>query len=321
MKYSDICKKLRGKGAGADLYYQPVYDKIRTYIQGANYNDIRDTTYELLTKSSKDFQLLLWFCHAELHINGTQQFPEVMKLISNFLEKFWEECYPKLDDEGLQKRQGMLESFFRGVLLWQNQQFFLDKSFGLTVGQWQVQLYEMNHGGSNKELDNLEEQLIKLSHKKCLNYQDRIGACESSSIAFENDLKKHSLVLGTFSKIQAIFSAWRTCFKRSDSQALHNDNQLEAVNPPPTDEEKSDDTRTISDRQSAYKAIGEIAAYLKTLDPHSVVPELLELLVMWENLTMAEILSSLHGATHETKSMLNMLADATQSNNKASAAK
>ncbi len=326
MSYLYLCQNLGSrKKQGEDLYYHSIYDDLRQSLQVQNYQDLSKKTYDILITKSKDLQVLLWFCVAELHLKGMDSLTRILELLDAYLETCWANSYPLLNDDGLAKRQGQLELFFRTFFIWQNQQRLVDKdNIDITVGQWQLMLYENMHRSHSRndseashELD-LNKIAMADRHKRAQLLTEVIKALKKLAQTFAS----RRLIVPTFEKVCQLFDTWYSWLEENKEVPSPPPSEVEKVSKDSISlSEKGDETRTISDRASAYQALYEISSYLKSLDPHSLVPSLLELALKWENLTMTEILASLKETSTETKSMLRMLADATQKDNSDHAAK
>ena len=65
----------------------------------------------------------------------------------------------------------------------------------------------------------------------------------------------------------------------------------------------------ISERTHAYKALKDISAFLKGLDPHSPVPYLVELVSTWEGKTLFQILTEVEQGVDEPHRILKLIAN------------
>ena len=59
-------------------------------------------------------------------------------------------------------------------------------------------------------------------------------------------------------------------------------------------------------REDAYNALKEISGFLKTLDAHSPIPDLLDLIVSWKNKTLVEIISDIGAGNKEGHILLRL---------------
>src|SRR5579864_6698562 len=116
----DLLKPIEGPNpSGANLRYDPVYDKIKEARReedqpppGMTEHDrkladnplVIKLTTELLTKKTKDLQIAAWFTEASLKQKGFAGLREGLALCCGLAENFWETVYPELEDGDAQSR-------------------------------------------------------------------------------------------------------------------------------------------------------------------------------------------------------------------------
>lgn len=91
-----------------------------------------------------------------------------------------------------------------------------------------------------------------------------------------------------------------------------NSSFLENHNPLPESSSESEE-KVIANREDAYNALKEISGFLKTLDAHSPIPDLLDLIVSWKNKTLVEIISDIGAGNKEGHILLRLFATSLQS--------
>ncbi|MCX7338380.1 MAG: type VI secretion system protein TssA [Alphaproteobacteria bacterium] len=79
------------------------------------------------------------------------------------------------------------------------------------------------------------------------------------------------------------------------------------LSPPPG---QDDDAVMVTGRKEAYQALKQIGQFLKSLDPHSPVPALVELLGSWEDKNLVQILKDVSTGSGEAHTILKLLASA-----------
>jgi type VI secretion system protein ImpA len=105
--------------SGANLRYDPVYDKIKEARReeaqpppgmteqdrkvADNLQVIKLTT-ELLTKKTKDLQLAAWFTEASLKQRGFGGLKDGLALCCGLVDKFWDTVYPEIEDGDAESR-------------------------------------------------------------------------------------------------------------------------------------------------------------------------------------------------------------------------
>ena len=127
----DLLNPIEGLNpSGANLRYDPVYDKIKEARReeaqpppgmteqdrkvSDNAQVIRLTT-ELLTSKTKDLQLAAWLTEAMLKQKGFAGLKDGLALCCGLIEKFWDTLYPEIEDGDVESRGAPLG--FIGVKL------------------------------------------------------------------------------------------------------------------------------------------------------------------------------------------------------------
>ena len=116
----DLLNPIEGPNpSGANLRYDPVYDKIKEARReedqpppGMTERDrkvaenplVIKLTTDLLTKKTKDLQLAAWLTEALLKQKGFAGLKDGLGLCYGFVDKFWETAFPELEDGDAQSR-------------------------------------------------------------------------------------------------------------------------------------------------------------------------------------------------------------------------
>jgi len=116
----DLLNPIEGPNpSGANLRYDPVYDKIkearREEVQpppGMTESDrkvpdnpqVIKLTTELLTSKSKDLQIAAWLTEASLKQRGFAGLKDGLGLCAGLVEKFWDTLYPEIEDGDVESR-------------------------------------------------------------------------------------------------------------------------------------------------------------------------------------------------------------------------
>jgi len=113
-----------GNPAGADLRYDPVYEKIKEARredddapQGewqharkvADWPLVIKLAGDALATRSKDLQLAAWLGEAMLRREGFGAFHATLDVTRGLLDKFWEHLYPEIEDGDLEMRAAPLD--------------------------------------------------------------------------------------------------------------------------------------------------------------------------------------------------------------------
>jgi len=120
----DLLKPIEGANpSGANLHYDPVYDKIKEARRedaqpppGMTEQDrkvsdnpqVIKLTTDLLTNKTKDLQLAAWFTEASLKQKGFAGLRDGLGLCLALVDKFWDSVYPELEDGDSESRAAPL---------------------------------------------------------------------------------------------------------------------------------------------------------------------------------------------------------------------
>ena len=113
-----------GNPAGAELRYDPVYDKIKearredddapqgdwqTERKVADWPLVIKLTKDALTKKSKDLQLAVWLTEAMLRREGLAGLRAGLDLLDGMVDQYWEGLFPPIEDGDVEMRAAPLE--------------------------------------------------------------------------------------------------------------------------------------------------------------------------------------------------------------------
>ena len=127
----DLLHAIEGPNpSGANLRYDPVYDKIKEARREeaqpppgmteqdrkvSDNNQVIKLTTDLLSSKTKDLQLAAWMTEAMLKQRGFGGLKEGLSLCCGLVEKFWDTLYPEIEDGDAESRGAPLG--FIGVKL------------------------------------------------------------------------------------------------------------------------------------------------------------------------------------------------------------
>lgn len=109
---------------GEDLRYESVYDEIKearradddipqgeweTERKVADYARVIKLGTDILTNKSKDLQVAAWLTEAWIYKQGFGGLADGLDLLRGILDKFWDVCYPEIEDDDLEFRAAPLE--------------------------------------------------------------------------------------------------------------------------------------------------------------------------------------------------------------------
>jgi type VI secretion system protein ImpA len=309
-------------------------------LKRADWQAVEKMAYETTEKQSKDLQLVTWLIEARLHLYGLDVFSQDTAFLLAFIKNFWENCHPqKTEDPNQEFRTHILEAFIRSatetILLEPFAELspILNQSLNLAKCYENDNLEKMSkQGGSaaSSYQKALADGLVTISRiKNAFSEVDKekgITKVSQLEVCVKN-LQTINLFLdqeiGTegpnfdslINHLQELKNLYSLCQKVVTQKLTNNlEPEITTLKEPAQEKQEEADSnkKTINNRTEVYQAIRELSGFLLTLDPHSPSPALLQLIGGWENKTLPQILAELQSTQPETKSLLELLARATQ---------
>lgn len=327
----------QGDGVGVSLRTDPVWQHIRDaqreddpslpmgewerpLVKG-DWRAVASLSAEALGSRSKDFQLAVWLCEAWTRLYRLEGLTAGMRLLVEFVDRFWADAYPKIDNEDTEARAAPLHWLSRRLELVLKLHVPL---MGLSVEPGFVNLDDWQRAVAASLRD--DESPTQLPREML----DR-EAAQGSNLAFLRQLEQ-----GADTALAAIDALSRCLDARLGddapsftrmaatlgelqraARALRGthapDENIRAVTASPRGEGEAadrDDTRLevdmqsrlvplsrdgIVDRAHAYRLIEDVARYLAEHEPHSPTPYLLARAVSWGSMPLPELMRDIVG--------------------------
>jgi type VI secretion system protein ImpA len=110
--------------AGMSLRYDPVYDEIQEArraddlldrgdwqheIKTSDWDKVFDLSVSALTERTKDLQIGVWLLESLTIMEGFEGLHVGLQVMTGFLQQFWDNVYPEIEDDDLDYRVGPLE--------------------------------------------------------------------------------------------------------------------------------------------------------------------------------------------------------------------
>ncbi|WP_237932238.1 type VI secretion system protein TssA [Buttiauxella sp. S19-1] len=113
------------KPAGENLEYEQVFEDIRQARESdpnympqdewsvkepkkADWNRVRTLCEKALREKTKDLQIACWFVEALCYQQGLKGLIDGIEFLSEFISRFWFQCWPSLEEEGATLRRSRL---------------------------------------------------------------------------------------------------------------------------------------------------------------------------------------------------------------------
>ena len=312
-------------------------------LKHANWQDVERLCTDVLVTKSKDLQIITWLLEARLKLYGIDTFSKDTSVLAKFIKSFWQDCYPqKTDDPEQEFRVHILEAFLRSTSEAIVVESFKELSPFFSQPPNLAKCYEVDNlekmakrGG---EAANALQKAISnglVSMERIRNALSEVGkekgekkvaileTCTQNLKGIEEfvneQIGKESPSFDELvNHLNEIKGLYRLCQKvaptNTVNQSIQGSPGLSTVEEDPLKNQKEKDSKPkiIEDRAGVYNAIRQLGDFLLTLEPHSPSPALLRLVGGWENKTLSQILTDLQSSQPETKSLLDLLARATQ---------
>ena len=153
--------------AGESLRYDPVYDEIKEArraddileqgdwqheIKTSDWDKVFDLSVSVLTERTKDIQIGAWLLESLTTTEGFEGLHAGLRIMTGFLQQFWEHVYPVIEDDDLDFRVGPLE--FLNDKVWLAIKHIPVTDGGTTPGYSWMKWQESRQVGSEKDTRN-----------------------------------------------------------------------------------------------------------------------------------------------------------------------
>lgn len=314
-----------GDAAGESLCYEGTFDRIRharqcddeTLAQGvwqttpkrADWSQAAALCMEALETRSKDLQLAAWLLEAWLHQYGFGGVARGLSLIHGLCMRFGDQLHPRSADGDLEFRYA--------PIVWINDKLATDmKLVALTApsngelkpctwADWEAAQRLVQAGARSREAEAAAAVARAEFHRSLLDtpapwlgarreeIRDIIERTLAIEALLEGDADGDGPSLSGMRRVaEAIDSFLDGALARRESGSPVPDSissALSTVSPVAN----SCGTNGIRTRDQAYRMLSEAAAYLRTTEPHSPVPYLVERAVAWGSMRLVDLLPEL----------------------------
>ncbi|HAA76388.1 TPA: type VI secretion system protein TssA [Candidatus Latescibacteria bacterium] len=309
--------------AGESLRYEGTYDQIQearrqddaslpqgvweTPLKQADWDLVAEICYGALETRSKDLQLAAWLLEAWIHQHGYRGVHQGIMLMVGLCEAFWDDLFPELDEEGMERRLGPVE--------WVNEKLSIAlKMVTVTSGGGDRDAYfwadwEIAATGSQTQDDTEAPTLAEIRRDTMLTPQAfyvSLYAELSDSLNAIVELERQLEGAGGSGPYLYEFRSVTQEIQQWVSSILVEREDEEMPDEPETTEGQEADATALEStekgtfgrglirgRTEAYQQLSEIADYLAAIEPHSPTPFLIRRAVSWGGMTMTELFEDL----------------------------
>ena len=294
------------------------------------WRSVMELAPNILREKSKDLEVASWYTEALIRLHGIAGLRDGFQLISQLIEKHWENLYPHPDEDGLETKvapiTGLNGDGGDGTLMApiRNAGLTVESDYG-SFNLWQYQKARDN--------DKIADEDEKASRVENLGFslQDIENTIESSDAQFYVDM------IDTLQEIVDTYKAFNAQLKTycgNDSPPYTNLSKLleevlrsvrffskakldaiQAQQPIETSEQSVEESPgsaiftqavngplvasgAIQSREDALKRLQDVADYFRQNEPHTPIAPGIERLIDWGRMTVAELMMELLPEDH-----------------------
>ncbi|QEK38773.1 type VI secretion system protein TssA [Candidatus Cytomitobacter primus] len=231
-------------------------------------NDKKDWTkistlcLEILVNNSKDIQVIIWLIEANIHLR--KDVKESFEILEYIIDNHWD-----IQDKDFAYKA--FTNFDKTLNIMLPQYFALYKNDNI--------YYTLASFIQNKSMTDFEK-LTTQEYEYSLELANIIQSLkEKASAKMDNNMMAKSITI-TQNFIQKVRNIMQNQHIQNDSIKQNIETESNNIN-----------THNITSREQAYQMIQEIMLYLKTHDPHSATPYLLQKAYEWEKKSFVDIMN------------------------------
>lgn len=304
---------------GIDIEYEPIYGEIRqlresdpdylpedewaTELKVADWPQVEKKCIKVLTERSKDFTIVCWLWESWVHLYGLQGVAAGCSLLSQSIEKYWQNGFPPVNEDGEHYRYAKFNWLAKQlVAILPNIQLLSHKcsTFKLWKARSAMSLADCDDSSTRDELVAFNAWISANAVNEPIIFDEKISQCvikiESlqilcNEVSGNEELVSFAELLEMLADIKSfvinqvgehVYSLDpKELLSESDVPVAH---EHSAMNPIPA---------VAMSRESAISSMNDIAKYFREKEPSSPVPYLMERAVRWANMSLDEWLQEM----------------------------
>ena len=333
--------------SGVSLRYDGTYTKLQearreddvTLPQGvwekklkaADWRLVMTIASEALEKRSKDLQIAIWLAEAWLDRGRFAGVAPGLDLCAKLLERFWDTCFPELDDDG-DARVSLIDwvddMFTRKVRLFP----FTDGSptgRAYTLEDWEATLQidrpgnrsrvPVSEDGTEATRESILARISLTGHRWWSDLRRdvsaAIAAAESVEQAFAGKVPRAPVLMRLKAALRSVLKVAEDVLDMTKKDAPPEETHTHMDPSDPSSPEPGGegfDSPAVSSgptksRAEAYRKLSEAADFLLRTEPHSPVPYLVKRAISWGNMSLAELLYEFVGSPDDLVAIQRLL--------------
>jgi len=307
--------------SGESLRYTDVFDKIRearreeddklpqgvwkSEVKKADWDKVDRLCIDALQNRSKDLQIAAWLTEAWLHIEGMGGLTKGLELILKLTQAFWQTIHPQLVNGSSELRIVPFE-WINTRLSEEVQSVLITMPSARTILPYHLLDYnEANRVAMAGKKDqppapgkpSFAKISLSIDQTPTAFYRYMDESCTKSltlMTELEDILRKHlesdaPSFYRLREKVDAVQRfAQHILIERGEKKQMEVKKTITDTIPTPQHTKKTS-LGPIESREQAYTILGDVAAYLEKIEPHSPTPYLIRRSIAWGGMTLSQL--------------------------------
>ncbi|EPL4526983.1 type VI secretion system protein TssA [Enterobacter asburiae] len=298
----------------SDVDYLPQDDWSPSEPRRADWNRVRTLSEHALTTQSKDLQLACWFTESLCHQEGLAGLLTGIEFLSEFITRFWFQCWPTLEDDGLLQRRSILLRLDRDLCQQLSSYPMLSQPITTLIYWRQVLAFEHKvsaNTAAREDLIRREGDLTMATFNQqaaqfsSVDISQQASRVEKLSVVFSQLEKRYASLsldpdgeLFNLSRqtLQDLSDYLQRLTQRAIPVTCEDLTLIQAKDKNHTElfaETRQRPEPQAMNRELAISQMLAIAGYFRQTEPSSPVPFLMERAARWANMTLTEWLEEM----------------------------
>ncbi|MBX9703739.1 MAG: type VI secretion system protein TssA [Silvanigrellaceae bacterium] len=290
--------------------------------QSQNWLEIQALCLDILQKHSKDLNVAGFLLEARLHLYDYDGLISGLSLFYELCQKYWEQVYPKISEEGLDGRSIPFEWINNKIstkMLYLLPVTFPNKKgfYKFNYYEWdKVKRKEKSNNASDKDisqytLEDFHKSSLETSPSFFTQSQQKIQEIKKLLKNFNNFFTENEItnycnfnqLKGALEKIAPLLQTALETKQKASLIEPSKEMVGEGVNQVLTNQKEL----YFSHRSQAYAKLKEIIEFFKKNEPHSPTPLVLSRVLAWEHKSISDILDELIQSPEEKGLLFHIL--------------
>lgn len=289
----------------------------QTDLKVADWREAQSLSEDVLLRSSKDLQAAVWLAEAAIARHGLDGARDAFDLLAGLLDTYWEGLYPRVEDGDLEERASKLAWFANyGSRVLQTMLLNDDPQAALTLAGWIDSREVDNLGRQNAEAyqaaldegrvsgETFDSRMQAIPETLVRERSELVQAARDAFVRFSamadaklgRDAPSLSALEDALKKIQTIYSRVAVAKGMVGVDVGGDEASMGADVAEGTEGGGSGGALnlaggSLASKESALRALNDIAGFFRRTEPHSPVAYLLDRAVLWANMPLEEWLA------------------------------